>query len=136
MAMIESTLTAVVPAPPERVWELVTDLSRWDWRSDLERIDLGEEGNFSETDKSGVITGFTITKWDIPSRWEFDLENENLTGSWTGLFRAVPEGTEVTLTEVVSPKKTWMLPFVKGFLKKQQNAYLEDLRRALADPDR
>lgn len=67
MAMIESTLTAVVPAPPERVWELVTDLSRWDWRSDLERIDLGEEGNFSETDKSGVITGFTITKWDIPS---------------------------------------------------------------------
>lgn len=131
MAIIESHITGLLPAPPEAVWTLVTDLSRWDWRSDLSRIDLGEEGRFSETDKSGVITGFTITSWEPPVRWEFDLENQNLTGHWEGIFQEADGGTEVRLTEWISPKKPWMAPFVKGFLKKQQAAYLADLRRAL-----
>ena len=36
---IASTVTALLPYPPERVWAVVTDLDRWQWRSDLRRLD-------------------------------------------------------------------------------------------------
>ena len=45
---IVSTATALVPHPPERVWAVVTDLDRWQWRSGL--------GNLERTgDRKSVV---------------------------------------------------------------------------------
>ena len=44
---IVSTATALLPYPPERVWAVVTDLDRWQWRSDLHRLDHTGEGAFT-----------------------------------------------------------------------------------------
>lgn len=129
--MAELTMTAVLSAPLERVWTVVTDLDRWDWRSDLDRIERTGENTFAEHTRDGFSTQFTITRTEPPARWEFDMENANMRGRWSGVFRAVPGGTEVVFTEQVTAKKWFMRPFVKAYLQKQQARYLADLRRAL-----
>ena len=128
---IASTATALVPHPPERVWAVVTDLDRWQWRSDLRRLDHAGEDAFTEYDKTGFPTRFTVTDRRPPSRWAFDVDNANLTGRWTGTFSPEGVGTRVTFTETITVKKPWMRLFAKGYLRRQQDRYLADLGRAL-----
>ena len=128
---IVSTATALMPYPPERVWAVVTDLDRWQWRSDLSRLDHIGEDAFTEYDKTGFPTHFTVTDRRPTSRWAFDVDNANLTGRWTGTFSPEGVGTRVTFTETITVKKPWMRLFAKGYLRRQQDRYLADLGRAL-----
>lgn len=116
----------------ERVWNVVTDLETYQWRSDLDRIEVLQGGRkFIEYTKDGFATTFTITALQPQERYEFDMENQNMKGHWTGLFRETPEGTEIDFTEDVTAKKIMMKPFVLAYLKKQQKQYAEDLQEAL-----
>lgn len=128
---IVSTMEAVVPEPVEKVWAIVTDLDNWQWRSDLESLEQTGPDTFTEYGKGGFPTRFTVTRTDPLTRWEFDMENANMRGHWSGVFRTVPAGTEVVFTEQVTAKKWIMRPFVKAYLQKQQARYLADLKRAL-----
>ena len=131
MRPIVSTATTLLPHPPDRVWAAVTDLDRWQWRSDLRRLDRIGEDTFTEYDKTGFPTRFTVTDRRPPSRWAFDVDNANLTGRWTGEFRQEGGGTRVTFTETITVKRPWMRLFAKGYLRRQQARYLADLGRAL-----
>ena len=86
----------------QKVWEIVTSLKNYGWRSDLSRIEILN-----------------------------DMENDNMKGHWTGIFRSDGERTEIELTEEVTAKKGIMKPFVKAYLKRQQAQYVEDLKKAL-----
>ena len=129
---IVSTHSALLPHPPERVWAVVTDLDHWQWRSDLRRLDHAGEDAFTEYDRSGFPTRFTVTDRRPAAFWAFDLENANLTGRWTGEFRPEGGGTRVVFTEVITPKRRWMRLFAKGYLRRRQARYAADLRQALA----
>lgn len=129
--MIASTMEAVVSQPREKVWAVVTDLGNWRWRSDLEGLEQTGPDTFTEYAKGGFATRFTVTCRQEPVRWAFDLENANMAGTWTGEFQAVPEGTKITFTERLAPKKRWMKFMMKGYLRRQQAQYLADLKRAL-----
>ncbi|MBM6800684.1 polyketide cyclase, partial [Coprobacillus cateniformis] len=50
---------------------------------------------------------------------------------WTGLFNHKDGFTTIDFTEDVTPKKIYMKPFVKGYLKKQQQTYIHDLKKVL-----
>ena len=113
---IVSIATALVPYPPARVWAVVTDLDCWQWRSDLSRLDHVGEDAFTEYDRSGFPTRFTVTERRPLSRWAFDLDNANLAGRWAGEFRPEGGGTQVTFTETITVKKPWMRFFAKGNL--------------------
>ena len=130
---IVSTMEAVIPRPVEKVWAVVTDLDRWQWRSDLKGLERTGPDTFIEYDKSGFATHFTVAcRWE-PVEWAFDLENANMAGQWTGAFQAVPEGTKVTFTESLTPKKWWVKFLIKSYLKKQQARYFAYLTRALGE---
>lgn len=131
--MAVSTIQQVFPAEVQRVWTVVTTLQDCAWRSDLSRIAVLDEKRFVEYTKDGYATTFTITASEPCRRWAFDMENANIKGRWTGLFTAKDGGTEVRFTETVTAKKLLMKPFVKGYLKKQQEWYMADLERALGD---
>ncbi len=129
--MARSSITAELNCPVERVWEVVTDLSRQGWRSDVERVEITGEGTFTEYAGGGFATFFTVTQADPPRRWAFDLENENIRGSWAGEFLPAGGGCKVIFTEDITPKKAWMRPFAALYLRKQQAQYLADLKKAL-----
>ena len=132
---IISTAETALPYPPERVWAAVTDLERWQWRSDLSGLERSGENGFTEYGRGGFPTHFTVTDRRPPAFWAFDLENANLTGRWTGEFRPESGGTRVIFTEAVAPKRAWMRLFARGYLRRQQARYLADLRRALEAED-
>lgn len=128
--MAVSNIKAELSADIEKVWDIITSFDSA-WRSDLSGIERLDEKNFVETDKSGFITRFTITAFEPYSLYEFDIENDNISGHWTGRLSFENGMTIIDFTEDVTPKKAIMRPFVKGYLKKQQTAYLRDLRKAL-----
>lgn len=129
--MVTSTLQTTLPYQPEQVWQVVTDLTDTAWRSDIARVERTGPGAFVEYTPAGVATRFTVTAQEPCRRWAFRLENSSLRGRWVGEFAPQGGGTRLRFTEEVQPKRWWMGPFVKGYLKGQQARYAGDLRRAL-----
>lgn len=129
--MATSNIKTTVKAKLQDVWDVVTSLENYQWRSDIKKVEVVTEKQFIETTKDGYKTTFNITRTEPYARWEFDMENENIQGHWTGLFCEKGEVTEIDFTEVVTAKKLIMKPFVKGYLKKQQERYISDLRIAV-----
>ncbi|MBD5128497.1 MAG: SRPBCC family protein [Ruminococcaceae bacterium] len=130
--MAVSNIKAELSADIEKVWTLITSFDGA-WRSDLRGIERLDEKNFVEVDKSGFKTHFTITVFEPYLLYEFDIDNDNISGHWTGKLSAKNGRTAIDFTEYITPKKLIMRPFVKGYLKKQQAAYLRDLRKALGE---
>ncbi|MCM1122450.1 MAG: SRPBCC family protein [Eubacterium sp.] len=130
--MAVSKIKAVFQRDIQKVWEVVTSLENYAWRSDLSKIVIVNENQFTEYTKDGYATVFTITVKEPYKRWEFDLENDNMKGHWTGTFTQKGGQTEIEFTEDVTAKKVFMKPFVKTFLKKQQELYVSDLKKALS----
>lgn len=117
-----------------KVWDIVTSLENYSWRSDLSRVEILEDGNkFIEYTKNGYSTTFTITVFEPYSRYAFVMENDNMIGHWIGLFSYKNGTTTIDFTEDVTAKKMMMKPFVSMYLKKQQALYLRDLRKILEE---
>lgn len=129
--MAVSNIKAAFQSDIQKVWDTVTSLEKYEWRSDLSKIEILNEKQFIEYTKEGYATTFTITVSEPCRRWEFDLENDNMKGHWSGVFTQKGEETEIDFTENVVAKKVFMKPFVKAFLKKQQEQYISDLIKAL-----
>ena len=129
--MAISRTAALLPAEPALVWETVTAVGDYTWRSDLSRTEVLDGDRFVEYTKQGYPTTFTTTVWQPCARWEFDMENARMRGHWTGLFRPADGGTQVVFTEAVTPKNPLLGPFVGAYLKKQQARFLADLKKAL-----
>jgi len=133
--MKKAVLCATLKSAPEKVWRVVTDNAGCNWRSDLSKIEASADGvRFIEYTKAGFVTHFVITALEPYTRYTFSLENDNLRGNWTGLFREAPGGgTEMELTEEITLKKPWLHLFAIPYLKKQQALYLADLKKALGE---
>ena len=131
--MAVSRIKKGFPSGVQKVWSIVTSLENYQWRSDLDRIEVLNEKQFVEYTNAGFPTTFTVTLSEPFRRWEFDMENSSMSGHWTGIFTEKDGQTEIEFTENVVPKKLIMMPFVKAFLKRQQKQYVTDLEKALQD---
>lgn len=131
--MAVSNIKVELQSDVQKVWDIVTSLEHYEWRSDLSRIEIINETQFVEYTEDGYATTFTITASEPLGRWEFDMENSNMKGHWTGIFSAKGEQTEIDFTEEVTVKKFFMKPFARAFLKKQQEQYVSDLRKRLQE---
>lgn len=129
--MAVSNIKTVLSADISKVWDVVTDVENYSWRSDLSRTELLEKNQFVEYTKEGYPTTFTITSSVPYERWEFDMENSNMKGHWVGIFKPKGEKTEIEFTENVTVKKIFLRPFIKRYLRKQQALFVSDLEKAL-----
>lgn len=128
--MITSNTKANIPSELRQVWNLVLDIENYAaWRSDLSKAEVISDKQFIEYTKDGYSTTFTVTLVEPYRRWEFDMENGNMTGHWTGIFTAKGDETEIDFTEQVEAKKLLMKPFVKSYLKKQQIQFVADIMK-------
>ena len=130
--MAVSNIKATFQCDIKIAWETVTSLENYTWRSDLSKIEVLNDKQFVEYTKGGYATTFTTTVMEPYQRWEFDMENDNMKGHWTGVFTQKGGQSEIEFTEDVAAKKLILKPFVKAYLKKQQTQYIEDLRAVLS----
>lgn len=130
--MIRSELMVTIEGKVEEVWNVITDNDNYQWRSDLDRIEKIEEDVFVEYTKNNFPTRFKITKKDTTARYEFDIENVNLTGHFTAMLKAISDTeTKLTLIEEIEVNHFFMKLFAKKYLQKQQQRYVEDLQKEL-----
>ena len=129
--MTTSNIKACIPCDVHQVWEVVTEVAHYAWRSDLSKTVKQGEKQFIEYTKTGYATTFTITLTDPCRRWEFHMENPNMKGHWIGVFTQKGAQTEIQFTEDVTAKKLYLKPFVKAYCKRQQAQYVADLKKAL-----
>lgn len=128
--MAVSNIKALIPGELQKVWELVLDIENYGaWRSDLSKTEVISDKQFIEYTKDGYPTTFTVTLVEPYKRWEFDMENSNMKGHWTGVFTVRGDETEIYFTECVEAKKLFMKPFVKSYLKKQQAQFVADMMK-------
>ena len=134
--MAEANRKEEVNAGIAAVWDLITSLENYSWRSDLDRIEILEPGKtFREYTRDGFATTFTITVCKPMNRYEFDMENENIQGHWIGILEQTQRGTMLDFTEKVTAQKAWMKPCAGMYLARQQKVYMEDLKKALNTAD-
>ena len=130
--MTTSNIKALISGELQKVWELVLDIENYAaWRSDLSKTEVISDKQFIEYTKEGYPTTFIVTLVEPYRRWEFDMENSNMTGHWTGIFTSKGDETEIDFTERVEAKKWLLKPFVKLYLRKQQTQFVADIRKAL-----
>ena len=85
--MTTSNIKALISGELQKVWELVLDIENYAaWRSDLSKTEVISDKQFIEYTKDGYPTTFIVTLVEPYRRWEFDMENSNMTGHWTGVF--------------------------------------------------
>jgi len=133
----KSEITATFKSDIKTVWNVVTNNSDYKWRSDIERIEIIDNGNtFIEHTPNGIYTKFIITNKSLYNRYEFNLENKNFTGFWVGDFSETENGgTKIVFTENIFIKNTIIrvLSYLFMDLKKIQNTYVLDLKRKLGE---
>lgn len=129
--MAVSSIKEVINSNVKKVWDMVLDYENYTWRSDLSKTEVIDENQFVEYTKDGYPTTFTVTLTEPFKRWEFDMENTNMKGHWTGVFTEKGDSTEIEFTEYVEAKKFYLKPFIKLYLKKQQKQFVSDLKNAL-----
>jgi hypothetical protein len=135
--MRRSKITATFQADVKTVWDVVTNNEDYSWRSDLEKITVGEDGLcFTEYTKGGYRTDFMITFRAPYTRYEFDMKSNNFTGHWTGIFSETESnGTQVDFTEelYINNRIMELLSYLFMNIRKIQAAYIADLRRKLQE---
>jgi hypothetical protein len=97
--------TVVYSAPPESVYAAITDFAKFpEWRSGIKTVDIisnGEGGTrFREDGPHGTIT-YKVEERRPGSRLVTRIDDPSLPfgGKWTLDVRAVPGGSELTITE-------------------------------------
>ena len=134
--MAYSNIKVSLSADIQDVWEFITNLNQQLWRRDVASVEILDEKTFIEHTPEGYQTTFTITVKDPFQRYEFNMENTNMKGHWVGVFTYHDGITTLDFTENVEAKKIFMKPFVKGYLKKQQTNYINDLKNILSQTNK
>ena len=112
--MATSNIKALIPSELRQVWDFVLDIENYAaWRSDLSKTEAISDKQFIEYTKNGYPTTFTVTLVKPYRRWEFDMENNNMTEHGIGMFTVIGEEAEIDFTECVKAKKWIMNPLVK-----------------------
>lgn len=132
--MVKSNIKKEFNCNIEKLWNIITDNTKYDWRSDLSKIDIIDDKHFIEYSKSNYPTYFTITKKEKLKEYAFDIENEKLKGKWTGLFEKLDdENVLLDFTEEIETNNLLIKLLAKSYIKKQQKKYIKDLEKVLND---
>jgi hypothetical protein len=133
----KSEIIAYLNSDIKSVWDVVTNNRDFKWRSDIEGIEIFNDGKeFIEYHKKGASTKFKITKKREFREYEFNMENKMFTGFWTGYFFEVENGgTKIIFKENIFIKNPIIaiLSYIFMNLKKIQTTYVEDLKKKLRE---
>jgi uncharacterized protein YndB with AHSA1/START domain len=133
-----ATRTLVLEAPPDRVFAMVSDASRYpEWNSAVERVEVSGEPAAGQRVRlfgpEGEIP-LTVEMLEAPSRMITRIDpGLPFGGTWTYDLRPSGDGTRISITEdgeVYNPLFRFMARFVFGH-HATIDQYLADLTRAL-----
>lgn len=131
--MIKSNIKKEFNCDIETLWNIITDNTKYAWRSDLSKIEIIDGKHFIEYAKNNYPTYFTITSKEKLKEYKFDIENTNIKGKWIGTFKKLDNGNVLLdFTEEIETNNFMMKLFARLYLKNQQKRYMKDLEKKLS----
>lgn len=137
-----ATRHATLPALPEAVWALITDVDAFPtWRGDVKRVErLSDRAGrpvWIEHGSGGRVT-FAVDESDPPRRLVVRIADRDLPfgGTWTYDIAPVAGGASLTIIEdgaIYNPLFRVMARFVFGY-ESTMSAYLAAAQKRLAHP--
>ncbi len=119
--MVKSNIKKEFNCNIEKLWSVITDNTKYAWRSDLSKIEIIDDKHFIEYAKNNFPTYFIITSKQKFKEYKFDIENANIKGKWIGLFKKLPNGNvELDFTEEIETNNCIMKLLAKPYLKSMQ----------------
>ena len=119
--MITSQIQATLPYNIKIVWQAVTDIKNYHWRSDLSHTEVLNKYQFTKYAKNGTPTHFTTTVFQPYSCWEFTLEKQQHQRPLARKFFLNRELLPLyTLPKKLPLKKFCLKPILKFYLRRQQ----------------
>lgn len=94
-----------INAPAERVWQVITDKSRYtEWQDQLDKVDVIDDKSWVEYPKgSPEPLKFSIASDERPSRMEFHYTmGDSFSGHWKGEITPSPSGVKLKTTDSYS----------------------------------
>ncbi len=132
--MVKSNIKKEFNCSIEKLWNIITDNTKYSWRSDLSKIEIVDDKHFIEYSKNNYPTHFTITSKQKLKEYKFDIENTNIKGKWIGIFKSLNNGNVLLdFTEEIETNNFIMRLLAKPYLKSQQKRYMKDLEKKLKD---
>jgi uncharacterized protein YndB with AHSA1/START domain len=127
-------------APPDAVWVLITDFTRYpEWRKDVtsvEKVESGGAPTWREVSGSDRMT-YEAVVWEAPTHLVSRIADKGLPfgGSWDYRLAAEGTGTRITITEngeVYNPLFRFVSRYVIGHTS-TIDKYLKSLSAKLGD---
>lgn len=130
--MIKSNIKKEFSCDIKKLWNIITDNTKYTWRSDLSKIEIIDDKHFIEYTKNNYPTYFTITSKIALKEYKFDIENSHIKGKWVGIFKKSNNGNILLdFTEEIETNNFIMKTLAKRYLKSQQKRYMNDLEKEL-----
>lgn len=130
--MIKANIKRELNCDIEKLWNIITDNTKYAWRSDLSKIEIIDDEHFIEYAKNNYPTYFNITSKIYLKEYKFDIENTNIRGKWTGILKKTDNGNVLLdFTEEIETNNFIMKLLAKSYLKNQQKRYMNDLEKEL-----
>jgi len=116
----------------EKLWNIITDNTKYSWRSDLSKIEMTDDTHFIEYAKNNYPTYFVVSSKVDLKEYRFDFENTRIKGKWVGIFKRLDNGNILLdFTEEIETDNYMMKLLAKFYLKNQQKRYMDDLKKEL-----
>ena len=124
-----SIITDVIDAPITLVYNIVTDNNNFQWRKEVENIELLEDG-FIEYYKGGGHTFFKNIQKKENDYYAFTMQHKLFNGEWEGKFESYNGGTKVCFQEKIHIKNFFLRLIASLFwnLKRIQQNYITALK--------
>ena len=124
-----SIVTDVIDAPVALVYNIVTDNKNFQWRKEVENIELLEDG-FIEYYKGGGHTFFKNIQKKENEYYAFTMQHKLFYGEWKGKFELYNGGTKVCFQEKIYIKNFFLRLIAPLFwnLKRIQQNYIITLK--------
>ena len=124
-----SIVTDVINAPIALVYNIVTDNKNFQWRKEVENIELLEDG-FIEYYKGGGHTFFKNIQKKENEYYAFMMQHTLFYGEWEGKFESYNGGTKVCFQEKIHIKNFFLRLIAPLFwnLKRIQQNYITALK--------
>ncbi|SQA77218.1 hypothetical protein [Capnocytophaga ochracea] len=124
-----SIVTDVIDAPVALVYNIVTDNKNFQWRKEVENIELLEDG-FIEYYKGGGHTFFKNIQKKENEYYAFTVQHKLFNGEWEGKFESYNGGTKVCFQEKIYIKNFFLRLIAPLFwnLKRIQQNYIITLK--------
>ena len=124
-----SKITDVIDAPITLVYNIVTDNNNFQWRKEVENIELLEDG-FIEYYKGGGHTLFKNIQKKENEYYAFTMQHKLFNGEWEGKFESYNGGTKVCFKEKIHIKNFFLRLIAPLFwnLKQIQQNYITALK--------